>query len=235
MKIFSVADIHGNQKIYSKIKELVIQKKIDVLILPGDLYPKPNAVTFETFNAIQRDSVQQMDELFKDLEIPIYYLLGNDDWVEDGIHCGINLHGRLEEYEGVYFTGFQYVRKTGYHTNRELSEDKIQKNFKEQVESLKLNHKKPLVLVGHTPLYLLQDKILNSEHVGSRKLRIEIEKLRPIVYLCGHIHEDFGMNTLHNTFIFNCACQYEINLLRGYIIEIKNGNVLHYEAVIQSC
>ncbi|PLS19622.1 hypothetical protein CVD28_04175 [Bacillus sp. M6-12] len=232
MKVFSVADIHGNMRIYKQIVEIVKQQEVDVLILPGDLYPKPDNVTFETYKAIQEGSASDISALLKELSIPIYYVLGNDDWVDTGILCGENLHGRIVEYQGIHFTGFEYVKNSPFHTNRELSEDNLKKKFKEQVQRLDLNNKEPLIIVGHTPLFEKQDKVMGGKCVGSRKLRMEVEKLNPLIYLCGHIHEAFGENQLNDTYIFNCACAYEVDLLRGYLIEVKDGEV-SYEAVIR--
>lgn len=232
MKILSVADIHGNMNIYKEIKKIVEDKDVDVLILPGDLYPKPDEVTFETYKAIQEGSAMDISNLLNDLNIPIYYVLGNDDWVESGITCGENVHNRIIEHKGVYFTGFEYILKTPFSTNREMSEDRLKKTFIEQVNNLDLNSKKPLVVVGHTPLFMKQDKMVNGKCVGSRKLRMEIEKLKPMLYLCGHIHEAYGADTLEDIQILNCACSYEIDLLRGYLIQIK-GDKVSYESIIR--
>lgn len=232
MKILSVADIHGNMKIFKEIKNIIEEKNVDILILPGDLYPKPDEVTFETFKGIQEASAMDISNLLEDLTIPIYYILGNDDWIETGINCGINIHQRLIEHNGVYFTGFEYVPKTSFNTNREMSEDRLKKTFIKQVNDLELHNKKPLVIVGHTPLFMKQDKTINGKCVGSRKLRMEIEKVNPMLYLCGHIHEAYGSDMLGPMPILNCACSYEIDLLRGYLIEI-DGDIVSYESIIK--
>lgn len=233
MKLFSVADIHGNVGIYKKIVDIVNEQGVDVLILAGDLFPKPFGVTFETFKAIQEASAIEISNLFKELDIPIYYVLGNDDWVDAEITCGENLHGKVVKYQGYHFTGFEYVKNTPYRTNRELSEDLLKMKFREQVECLNLNNKENLIIIGHTPLFEKQDRVMHGKRVGSRKLRMEVEKLNPLIYLCGHIHEDFGTDSLQDTHIFNCACAHEIDLLRGYLIEINDGHIT-YKGIIKS-
>jgi uncharacterized protein len=231
VKIFSVADIHGNRTIYNEVKKVVEEKQVDLLILPGDLFPKPSNVTFETYKAIQEGSAFDISSLFQNLNIPIYYVLGNDDWVDSEITCGVNIHNQVVEFQGIYFTGYEYVKNTPFHTNRELSEKNIKKTFRNQIQSLDLNNKAPLVMVGHTPLFEKQDKVMSGKRVGSRKLRMEVEKLSPLIYLCGHIHEDFGANQLDKTYIFNCACSHEIDLMRGFLIEINQGQVTYEEII----
>lgn len=232
MNILSVADIHGNRSIYKEIIEVIREKDIDVLILPGDLYPKPFSVTYEMFKAIQEESAREISSLFKHLDIPIYYVLGNDDWVDSEIRSGINLHGKVVEHLGIHFTGFEYIKETPFFTNRELSEDQLKTAFREQINTLQLKSKEPLVIVAHTPLFEKQDRITGGERVGSQSLRMEIENLNPLIYLGGHIHEDFGADRLGDTYVFNCACSHEIDLLRGYVIRIEEGQVT-YEDVIR--
>jgi Icc-related predicted phosphoesterase len=232
MKILSVADIHGSRKIYHSIKDIVKEQQVDVLILPGDLYPKPEGLTFETFQAIQESSAQDISELLEDWDIPIFYVLGNDDWTDTGIASGLNLNGKLIEHMGVYFTGFEYVNKTSFNTNRELSENRLKKMFQEQVCSLELNTIDHLVVIAHSPLFGKRDKLVSGKFVGSRKLGMEIEKLQPMLYLCGHIHEAYGDDKLNDTTILNCASSYEIDLLRGYLITIENSEV-HYQSIIR--
>lgn len=114
MNILSVADIHGNRNIYKQIIEVIREKDIDVLILPDDLYPKPFSVTYEMFKAIQEESAQEIVNPYKYSNIPIYYVLGNDDWVDSEIKSGINLHGKVVEHMGIHFTGFEYIKETPF-------------------------------------------------------------------------------------------------------------------------
>jgi uncharacterized protein len=231
MRILAVSDVHGNMEIYKKIVGVVKEKKIDVLVLPGDLYPKPSVVTLETFQAIQKSSASEISALFQELNIPIFYILGNDDWIDEGITTGIHLHGNIVEYQGFFFTGFEYINSTPFQTNREKSEHALKRMFQEQVLRLQLKDKKPLIVVGHAPLFEKRDKTFRGKRVGSRKLRMEIEQLQPLIYFCGHIHEDFGADKLNETYIFNCSCYPEINLLRGFFIEIKENQVTYEEII----
>lgn len=48
------------------------------------------------------------------------------------------------------------------------------------------------VLVTHGPAFGLLDRNDRGEHCGCEELRAAIERVRPRVHICGHIHEGYG-------------------------------------------
>ena len=61
------------------------------------------------------------------------------------------------------------------------------------------------VLVAHPPPLGVRDRALNRFHVGSRRLRELVLKRRPRVLICGHVHEQAGMDILGETLVVNCS------------------------------
>ncbi|WP_252901414.1 metallophosphoesterase family protein [Vulcanisaeta sp. JCM 14467] len=60
------------------------------------------------------------------------------------------------------------------------------------------------MLVSHYPPYGTNvDKAWNGEHIGSKSVRKLIEDIKPLVVLCGHVHESRGIDKLGSTVIVN--------------------------------
>jgi Icc-related predicted phosphoesterase len=68
------------------------------------------------------------------------------------------------------------------------------------------------ILVSHGPAYGYGDKVaekwlsmVEDPHVGSKELLAAIERIRPKVVICGHIHAGFGEYRYNDTRIYNVA------------------------------
>lgn len=62
------------------------------------------------------------------------------------------------------------------------------------------------VLITHGPPYKLCDQVIRGkEHVGCRELRAAIQRTRPKLHVCGHIHEGYGVSRFGDTFIANAS------------------------------
>jgi len=61
------------------------------------------------------------------------------------------------------------------------------------------------VLVSHEPPYGILDRAWTGRSIGSRAVRGLVERLRPRVVLCGHVHESPGVDHLGETIVVNCT------------------------------
>ena len=66
------------------------------------------------------------------------------------------------------------------------------------------------VLVTHGPPYGVLDKVDSSgysagNHVGCEELREAIRRTKPIIHVCGHIHEGYGEEMLEDTLVVNAS------------------------------
>ena len=91
----------------------------------------------------------------------------------------------------------------------------LDKDKKKPIEEI-LDEK--TVLITHVPPYKLQDKVYIGHHIGSRELKELVEKYRPRLVLCGHVHEDPGMTTFQESVIVNCSMG---KRTEGALIEIN--------------
>lgn len=61
------------------------------------------------------------------------------------------------------------------------------------------------VLVTHPPPYGVRDRVLGRFHAGSRAVRRLVDLFSPALVICGHIHEQAGVETIGRTTVVNCA------------------------------
>jgi len=220
MKIFATSDIHGNQIILDKLEHIV--PRADMVIVCGDIGGKnfSRGDTLRDVSVRQRKDAVRLVNRMRELSVPFKFILGNDDWFEcDGEHY-LNAPASVSGYGLV---PFEFVSITPFNTNREVNENKL------RYELGKLKTDERTVVVAHTPPYLCGDILYNGTHIGSRAVRGWISDTRPRVWLCGHIHEDYSVSKIGDSFVFNCACDHLKDELRGWIIDL---DTMAYESVV---
>jgi predicted phosphodiesterase len=83
------------------------------------------------------------------------------------------------------------------------------------------------ILVTHGPPYKLRDENNYGEHCGCKELRKAIQRVRPKLHVCGHIHEGYGVSTWEGTLIANssiCTLTYKPTN-SPLIFEYKDGKI----------
>ncbi|MEM9490009.1 MAG: metallophosphatase domain-containing protein [Myxococcota bacterium] len=61
------------------------------------------------------------------------------------------------------------------------------------------------VLITHGPARGLGDRVYLDQHEGCGDLRAALERVQPMLHLCGHIHEDGGLWQLGPSCVVNCT------------------------------
>jgi len=178
MKILAVADIHGAQYRLNLVLRNIERYSPDLIVICGD---------------ITQFGPWELAKNFLD-QIPVETLAitGNIDTPE--VSRGIDESKAVGiETKKVVKKGIPFVGTNGFDNNQ-----------------LKvINNKKMLdektVLVSHVPPFETQDKIFLGRHGGSKELRDIVDKFKPRLVLCGHIHEDPGMIKIDKTIVVNCS------------------------------
>lgn len=61
------------------------------------------------------------------------------------------------------------------------------------------------ILITHGPAYGVLDKTIHGLPVGCEDLMVKIREIRPEYFICGHIHEGYGLKKIHDTTFINAS------------------------------
>ena len=193
MKILAVADIHGAQYRLNLVLKNIERYSPDLVVVCGD---------------ITQFGPWEIAKNFLD-QIPVETLAitGNIDTPE--VSKGVNESKAVGiEMRRVVKKGIPFIGTNGF--------DDSQLNI--------LNNKKLIdeksIVVSHVPPYETMDKIFLGKHGGSKELRKIMDKYKPRLVLCGHIHENPGVIKVGNTTVVNCSMG---KRGEGAIIEINEN------------
>ena len=196
MKILAAADIHGAQYRLNILLGNIERHSPDLVVICGDITQfGPGDVAKNFLNQIPVETLA---------------ISGNIDTAD--VFKAIdeskatNIEMKKVVKKGASFFGINGVNEQ--QTSQFLSNnEKVLDNTE--------------ILVTHVPPYHIQDKIFVGKHGGSKELKKFVDKFKPRLVLCGHIHEDPGYTKTDNTVVVNCSMG---KRGEGALIEI-NGDI----------
>jgi Icc-related predicted phosphoesterase len=196
MKILAAADIHGNHQVYDWLVELALLRKPDALVLAGDLFGYPDG--YDTIESAQEADREQVLSALGRLDVPVLYVMGNDDVVElrgaSPLHR--SLHAQRVELGGYNFVGYQYTMPFMGGVN-----ERPERVIESDLLALESWIDDRTVLVTHVPAYGRLDFGLFGCRIGSQPLTELIARRQPMAHVHGHSHRGFGRRGQH----FNVA------------------------------
>lgn len=187
MRLFAIADPHGN---YSKIKKLLeMAGDVDVVLIAGDITNfGPDEKALELFSLFRQ---------------PVLAVPGNCDneSILDIINDSqaTNLHNSSVVIEGVRFIGMGGSNPTPFCTPFEIQECDYEENLS-RLKNESSYAKEPLVILTHAPPFGILDEV-GGAHVGCKALNAFLDEADLII--CGHIHEARGYDKYGKTVIVN--------------------------------
>ncbi len=200
MKILAAGCLHGDQKLIKKLAKQAEDENVDLVVLAGDL-------TFA-----ERSTSNIVGPFVKNNR-KVLLIPGNHEAVATAdflanLYGATNLHGYSITHKNIGFFGCSGAN-IGQH---QLSEDEIYSLLKRGFENIKNAQKKIMVTHVH-PSGTLMEKL--SDFVPpSTGVRKALDKFKPDILLCSHVHEAEGIEEkIGNTKIIN-VCR------SGKIIEI---------------
>jgi len=187
IKLIAFTDLHEKVVFLDRIKKVIAKEKIDLAVCTGD------------FTVFARNTQKVMRAL-DDLGVPVVLIHGNHEDEEEivqllpqfkNIHWA---HERMIEVCGVQFFGFG----GGGFSREEPQLELLEKQY-----SAQFDHR--TVVLSHAPPFgTIMDQPDTDWHVGNATLTMLIKRRKPLLVLCGHIHEGFHTkDTIGATTIMN--------------------------------
>lgn len=205
MKIYAVADIHARSHRLENIRAGIAELQPDCVIIAGDIisYFRPGPV----FSALEA------------LTVPVFVVRGNSDpaYLEKRLETFSNitsLHARKIVFKAIPLVGISGAVPVPFRSRIRFFEKGLFARIKPLVDQ-------GTVLVVHPPPYGARDRVGGKVSAGSEGVRTLVEETRPAVVICGHIHEDAGIDRIGSTIVVNC-CMTGKN--RGALITLDPGS-----------
>jgi uncharacterized protein len=189
MLIYAAADIHGRPDRIRSIQFHTDLYRPDVLVLAGDIS--------------HRWRPDRVLDLLNRLSLPVLMVRGNGDSRRlDALLAHYpnlrSLHLSRECVGGVAFVGIGGTLPLPLHSRLAFREIGMQAHVSGMLSE-------GAVLVVHPPPYGVRDRILGKFHAGSHAVRRLMDQDGPGLILCGHIHEQAGVEVRGRTVVVNCA------------------------------
>lgn len=189
MKIAGITDIHGDLTYLKKNEEYI--RNADIVLISGDI---------THFGGIS--DAEEILGRIREINSRIYAVSGNCDNPE--IESYLKQNGMLPENSSIEadelsFTvsGIGGSLATPMKTPHMRPEDDFEDFYKNRAGSAE-------IIISHQPPYkTFADKVMGQLHTGSKALRAYIDEKKPLLCLCGHIHESSGMEYYGDTLVIN--------------------------------
>jgi len=175
MKILVFSDLHRDQDRAERLVEQAADA--DVVLGAGDYASMHKGLEdiIETLSAIRTPTVLVPGNAETDTEL----WQACASWPSGAV-----LHGQAFQLQGTQFFGLGGgVPPTPFPWSFDLSEDEAAAKLESCPEGA--------VLVVHSPPKGYVDEV-HGRHLGSRSILEAIERKRPVLVVCGHIHQCWG-------------------------------------------
>lgn len=193
------------------------ERGLAALVLAGDLLGVPYG--YDSIEEAQRADCQVVAQILRRANIPTFYIMGNDDWVEldsPGLEVQ-SIHGRRVELGSFNLVGYQFslpfMGGVFEQPEEEIAAD---------LASLQALMNSDTVFVTHSPAYGILDLGILDRHAGSQSILNAVCGRGVRTHIHGHIHRCFGCHEHH----FNVAAD---GIKRAMIIDLET---LRHEIVL---
>ncbi|MFB6265712.1 MAG: metallophosphoesterase [Candidatus Nanohaloarchaea archaeon] len=200
MKILTAGDFHGSEELKQGVVDELEERDYDLLLMIGDY-----------------GSEEFYEDLVGSVNTPYLGTTGNWDF---GFEPPENNElDKLFNYQKVEFKGYSFLLLGSVYP------DDFMEQAKEFFEDVP-NEKR--VVASHYPPHMLGDLADNGNRAGFAEFRELVMREKPALWVCGHIHEDYGKFSLMNTTVLNTAGE---KSGKGWRVEMGEEGVEDVEEV----
>lgn len=192
MKLLLLSDIHGNVKEIEKLNDEF--KSCDAVLFAGDF---AECFKTETSKPVLEELCRHHDNIFA--------VIGNcddPDFSDELDNADINCEASLNFFEGLCICGSGGGTVFTGKTPNERTEEDIISDF----DILKSETLSNLILISHNPPKDTCDSVNENLHAGNPAFTKLIEEVKPLLVVCGHIHEGKGTGKIGDTLVVNPGC-----------------------------
>lgn len=175
MKFLAFVDLHEDRDSLKQLVKRARGEDVDFLVCAGDL---------TTWSRSLRFVLKQLDSIGK----KVYLISGNHETrevLEEVVPDYPNCH--LFDRKSLEIGGYLFL---GYGGGGFMPEDQ---NFRKLAREWYGSHQgKKIVLVTHGPPYGTKADLAGNHYIGNKDFRAFMERIKPKLAICGHIHENAG-------------------------------------------
>ncbi len=188
MKILAFTDLHGDEVALNKIINKAQKENPNLLICAGDL---------SNFGHNLKKLVLKLAEI----KIPLLIISSNHDFEDElKIICSkldnvIYLDKTSYQLDKYLFFGYGGGGFSYFDKEFEAVANKFKKTIEEDSK---------IILITHAPPYGTSLDRLDIGYCGSKSIRNFIKEVKPILNICGHLHENMNKkDRINKTLIIN--------------------------------
>lgn len=208
MKFLAISDLHADEELLDRLRLVSARMKYDAILFCGDLT-----------NGGPVSYVREAISLFPKKAYAIYGNTDTKEVADELQRLGVLVHGKKVKLGEWNLVGLGGSNKTPFSTPMEFSEEELEATL----QNAGLDEFS--ILLSHVPPYGIFDEVGKGIHVGSTAVRKMIEKKRPLMVICGHVHEHEGKDIIGSTLVVKLA---PAESLRAAEIEIKDSIIVKF-------
>jgi len=215
VRIAIIGDIHGYHERLDETLRLLAERPVELTLLTGDVGLDPPRFGRDSRRSAHDESVRHtVARIGETLGSPVVFVPGNHDMRDPPSDIAHNVDGTTLEVAGLRIAGLGGSGPAQFGFPYEWTE--------REVIPVLARFTAPLdILLCHTPPANSQlDKTSSGSHVGSTAVARAIARLQPRLFVCGHIHEAFGTQTIDGVSCLNAGALGEpFGQVLGWIVD----------------